>query len=228
MRKENFNKGWISIYRSLFNHWLAPKGKPFTRLEAWLFILVDVNHTERKVLIGQQLILCKRGESLNSLDTWSRYFNWDKSKVRRFFNLLEKDNMIERKTNHNTTHIIVCNYDSYQDSRHSEETEMKHDRNANETSLTPNNNVNNLIIKKSLIYNEILNSQIYFETLQKTHSLKENELKEMFKNFWNLNYQENNDYFNATDVKKYFINKLNFNKKPAAKKPAAKRVINRD
>lgn len=139
----NYKTGWISVYRSIFNHWIAPNKRPFTDMEAWLFILLNVNHSDKKIKIGNSLIECRRGESINSLDTWAKSLNWNKSKVRRFFNLLEKDSMIVTKNIKKTTHLTVCKYDSYQVSRNNNETQVKHKRNVNETIMTPNNNVNN-------------------------------------------------------------------------------------
>jgi len=136
-------EGWISVHRKIWEHWLVEKSRPLTRLEAWLKILMEVNHEQKKVSLGNELIIVKRGESINSLDTWARLFNWDKSKVRRFFKLLESDSMIVLKSNRKTTHLNVCNYEDYQDKRNSNETQMKRKRNANETQMTPNNNVNN-------------------------------------------------------------------------------------
>ena len=87
----------------------------------------------------------ERGESVNSLDTWARKFgkNWTKSKVRRFFDLLEKDSMIVTKSETVTTRLSVCKYDSYQGKRNADETQVERKRNADETQVTPNNNDNN-------------------------------------------------------------------------------------
>lgn len=137
------DKGWISIHRGLKNHWLYNEKRVFSKLEAWLDILLEVNHTEKKVLIKSVLFNVKRGESINSLDTWATRWNWNKSKVRRFLKTLENDLMIELKNEHKTTRLTVCKYDSYQDTRNANETELKHRRNGVETELTPNNNDNN-------------------------------------------------------------------------------------
>ena len=138
MNNDNHKTGWISLYRSIKGSWLWSKD-PLTNFEAWVTILMECNHTEQKVRLGNKLFKCKRGESLNSLDTWGRLFKWDKSRVRRFFLMLETDTMIERKPTHQTTHLKVCNYDSYQTNGNASETKAKRIRNADETHLTPNN-----------------------------------------------------------------------------------------
>jgi len=135
--------GYISIHRKITNHWIFEKTKPKSKFEAWLIMLMEVNHSEQKVLMQGEFVLCKRGESLKSLDTWAKLFNWDKSKVRRFFKLLESDSMIVLKSTQKTTHLSICNYDSYQSNRNTDETQMKRKRNTDETRMTLNNNDNN-------------------------------------------------------------------------------------
>lgn len=138
------NKGWISIHRELQDHWLWQEKRVFSKLEAWLDILLTVNHSEQKTMIKNRLFTVKRGESINSLDTWASRWNWNKSKVRRFLTLLESDSMVMTKSETQTTLLTVCKYDSYQDLRNANETQMKLKRNANETQTTPNNNDNNI------------------------------------------------------------------------------------
>ena len=136
------DKGWISIHRKLKDHWIYKDNRVFSKFEAWIDILLEVNHSEVKTVIKETLFTVKRGESINSLDTWARRWNWNKSKVRRFLKLLQNDSMIELKNEHKTTRLTVCNYDSYQSQRNADETDMKRKRNADETQMTPNNNVN--------------------------------------------------------------------------------------
>jgi len=135
--------GWISLHRKIQDHWLFPTKRPFTEFEAWIDILMEVNHDEKKCNIGNQLYHIKVGESLKSLDTWSKRWNWNKSKTRRFLSLLEKDKMIELKNEIKTTRLTVCNYASYQSNGNASETQVKRKRNASETQVTPNNNINN-------------------------------------------------------------------------------------
>lgn len=137
-------QGWISISRKIQNHWLWEEKREFSKLEAWVDILLTVNHTEQKVMIKNTLYTVKRGESIKCLDTWAKRWNWNKSKVRRFFELLKKDLMIVTKNEHKTTRLTVCKYDSYQVSRNANETQTTRKRNANETQTTPNNNDNNI------------------------------------------------------------------------------------
>ena len=129
--------GWIKLHRSIQEHWIYTEKRKFSKFEAWNDILLTVNFTEGKTIIKGKLIQIKRGESILSLDSWAKRWGWDKSAVRRFLNTLQKDNMIELKNETITTRLIVCKYDTYQDERNANETQMKRKRNADETHLTP-------------------------------------------------------------------------------------------
>ena len=129
--------GWIKIHRCITDHWLYSEKRTYSKLEAWYDILLNVNYTDNKVMIKGKLYEVKRGESILSYESWGKRWNWDKSKVRRFFNLLQNDSMIELKCDNTTTHLTVCKYDSYQGERNADETQTKHKRNADETQTTP-------------------------------------------------------------------------------------------
>ena len=121
--------GWIKIHRKLFtDHWLNDDP---VKGWAWLKIIACVNHEEKKVNIGNDLFVCGRGESLMSLESWGKIFGkgWNKSKVKRFFSLLERDSMIKIKNEKKTTRLTVCNYESYQNDRNASETQVKRKRN---------------------------------------------------------------------------------------------------
>jgi hypothetical protein len=134
--------GWITLHRKIKDHWVFDNPEYF---KAWVSILLDVNHDDNKVMIGGELLTCKRGESLNSVETWVRIFgkSWTKSKVRTFFKMLESDSMIATKGMRKTTHLSVCNYDTYQSSSHTDRTEIAHRSHTDRTQIYTNNNVNN-------------------------------------------------------------------------------------
>ena len=107
--------GRFAITRSLlFDHWLAENDE---YLLAWIKIIATVNFKDKETMHG----VCKRGCSFKSLDQWAKILKWNKSKVRRFFTLLKKHHMIEQKKAHNTTHLSICKYDTYQFKRHTNE-----------------------------------------------------------------------------------------------------------
>lgn len=129
--------GWIKLHRSITNHWLYTEKRKFSKFEAWNDMLLNVNYSDCKTIIKGNIYEVKRGQSILSLDSWSKRWSWDKSSVRRFFNLLEKDEMIIVKSDNITTHLTICNYESYQGQCNADETQTTRKRNADETQTTP-------------------------------------------------------------------------------------------
>lgn len=122
-------EGWIKLHRKSLSNFLYTESRPHTRREAWEDMLLLVNHSDDIMLIGNTTIDCKRGQSVRSLDSWAKYFNWSKSKVNRFFLLLQKCSMIRLENVQKTTRLTICNYEIYQGERNDDETIVKRQRN---------------------------------------------------------------------------------------------------
>lgn len=162
--------GWIKIYREITDHWLYKEKRKFSRFEAWNDILLTVNYTEAQTIIKGKLYTVKKGESLLSLDSWAKRWNWDKSSVRRFLTLLQNETMINLVSDNISTRLIVCKWEIYQDERNANETQTKRKRNANDIQTTPikeskeikkeknnNNSINiELLNKRKIEFSETL------------------------------------------------------------------------
>lgn len=135
-----FMSGWIKVHRKVQDHWIFKEQREFSRFEAWLDILLCANHSEQKVIIQGTVYTVKQGESLHSLETWAKRWNWSKTKVRRFFDTLTKELMIETTNETKTTRLTICNYASYQVERNEDETQKERKKNASETQTAPNKN----------------------------------------------------------------------------------------
>lgn len=132
-------KGWVSVHRKVTGHWLYDK-KPYDPLHAWLDILLTVNHADRKILFDGQLILVKAGQMITSLSKLTERWGWEnRSKTKRFLELLLSDGMVVLERNKNGTLLTVANWELYQ--KH--ETQMEQPRNTGETQSDTNNNDNN-------------------------------------------------------------------------------------
>jgi hypothetical protein len=127
--------GWIKLHRSITNHWLYTEKRVFSKFEAWNDILLTVNFTDAKTIIKGSLYEVKRGQSILSLESWSKRWNWNRSKVSRFLNTLQLDGMIVLKSDTVTTQLTVCNYESYQGERTADETQTRRRRDADETQV---------------------------------------------------------------------------------------------
>lgn len=167
---DNFNSGYIKIFRSVSEHYLFNEKHSFSKFEAWVDILLKANHKPRQLNIKNVKFIVERGQCLRSLDTWATDWRWDKSKVRRFLELLQKENMIELKNELKSTRLTICNYDTYQCFGNANETQMKRKRNADETLMTPNKEAKKIINfkidikeRKSSFKNEIRNFENDFD-----------------------------------------------------------------
>lgn len=125
-------EGWIKLHRKSLANFLYTENRPHTKREAWEDLLLKVNHTEQSVLIGVTTIQCDRGQSVRSLDSWAKDFNWSKSRVLRFFRMLQKCSMIRLENVQKSTRLTICNYEDYQGERNDSETIAERQRNDND------------------------------------------------------------------------------------------------
>jgi len=136
--------GWIKIHRKFVDHWLYTKEKrPFTFREAWIDILLSVNHKKEKINFGYHLVQCNPGESLKSIKTWADRWRWSQPRVRRFLKLLKKDKMILIKNEQITTRLIICNWETYQINGRASDEQVTSIRRASDEQVTTNKNTKN-------------------------------------------------------------------------------------
>lgn len=116
------NKGWIKISKQIQEHWIW---KDPVKFKCWIDILITVNFEDKQVVIGNKLFLCKRGESLLSLQSWADQWRLSKGATRNILSLLQSAHMITLENCTQTTRLTVCNYDTYQCGTHTDETQKK-------------------------------------------------------------------------------------------------------
>jgi hypothetical protein len=148
----------------MMEHWIYQNSHYF---HWWTDLLMNANFEDKKILIKGNLYDCKRGQSLYSLDTWAKRWKVDKSKVRRFLQLLQNDGMIVIENVSVSTRITICKYECYQDERNADETEVKRKRNADETQMTPTkelkkdkNEKNEKNIYRKILHLEITRAEV--------------------------------------------------------------------
>ena len=91
-----------------------PEGN-FTKYEAWIDLLIIVNHKDKKVFTGSDTTICKRGQTITSQMKLMTRWGWSKSKLIKFLKVLKKESMIDFKSTTKKTTITVINYIDYQD-----------------------------------------------------------------------------------------------------------------
>ena len=106
-------KGYIPLWRDIQDHWIWSNDEPFSKGQAWVDLLLSVNHEEKKILINGHLQIIKPGQKWTSYRTLARQWNWSKDRVRRYIKLLKSDGMIYTDETPNGTLLTVKNWDSF-------------------------------------------------------------------------------------------------------------------
>ena len=106
------NKGYVLVPKYLLNYRFNQKDESFSYLEAFLMLITNVNFEDRNVTIKGETFVCKRGESVLSVASWAKMFNWTTGKTRWFFDRMEKENLIRSTLlNYKLKSIAVIDYD---------------------------------------------------------------------------------------------------------------------
>lgn len=103
--------GWIKVYRDLADHWLS---QDLQKLGWWAILLLKVNHEDKRVLVGSQVIELKRGQIIASFSYLAELWKTSKRTAERFIELLEREKMVSRCVSRKVTILTICNWDSYQ------------------------------------------------------------------------------------------------------------------
>ena len=136
-------KGWISLSRKIQESWVW-EDKPFTKGQAWIDLLLSVNHEEKKFLLGNEIVICERGSMITSVRKLSERWEWSNTKTVNFLNLLENDGMIEQKKDTKKTVLTIVKYSDYQTSTSTKKTLKRHESDTLTTRERTNNNDNNV------------------------------------------------------------------------------------
>jgi len=110
-------KDYLPLNRRILNHEFWTEKRTFSRLEAWLDLLLQARYenTEAKQMAGNQVVTWGRGELVASLRFLAERWGWTKHKAESFMKLLKAQEMVKTRTATGTvqTIITICNYDSY-------------------------------------------------------------------------------------------------------------------
>ena len=113
------HRGYFAIWRKFQDHPFWKEKRVYSKAEAWIDLLWEAQHDlePQEVVLGMTNLFCNYGESLKSLETWSKRWRWNKSRVRRFLKLLENMGQIVTVNETKTTRIIILNYSQYDQKR---------------------------------------------------------------------------------------------------------------
>jgi DNA replication protein DnaD len=136
-------QGWIKLHRKVKGHWLFTEKRTFTKFEAWIDLLLEVNHKDNKFMLGSELVEVKRGQTITSIRQLCERWNWSNSKVTKFLKMLEADEMLTLKSDTKKTVITIGNYDIYQVQDTDETTAKRHVNDSEATQKHTNKNEKN-------------------------------------------------------------------------------------
>lgn len=123
------SRGTFSVDRDIFRHRLFDDGAPFSRLEAWLWLIAEAAYKPRSVRIAGKTYDLERGQLAVSTRYLAEAWRWKHGAVRRFLDALrqaqdrhttgtENDTpdgpMIGTHSGTGITILTICNYDKYQ------------------------------------------------------------------------------------------------------------------
>lgn len=106
-------QGWVSVYRSLVNHWLW-QDKPFSKGQAWIDLILLANHKEGKILCAGKVVTAERGSVHRSILSLADRWGWSRKKVTSFLKLLESEGMVTTESTTHGTTITIVKYDIFQ------------------------------------------------------------------------------------------------------------------
>ncbi|WP_052353848.1 hypothetical protein [Neobacillus jeddahensis] len=133
-------QGWIRLHRKIQDHWLYQEKRKFSKYEAWLDLLMMVNHEDKKTVLGNEMIEVKRGQRITSIRKLCDKWGWSNTKVTQFLNLLQKDGMIQLGSDSKKTVITIDNYDFYQSNEDKKTSENRRENDTKQTEKHTNKN----------------------------------------------------------------------------------------
>ena len=107
------NKGYVSIYRDLQEHYLW-RDRPFAKGQAWIDLIMLANYTEVKDLKDGMLCAYEKGTVYRSISELATRWGWDRRKVKRFLMALKSDGMLSVNSTTQGTTLTIVNYGFYQ------------------------------------------------------------------------------------------------------------------
>lgn len=108
------DKGWIKLSRGIKDN-LVWQDKPFSKGQAWIDLLLSVNHADKTILISGNARKIKKGQCWTSEKKLAERWGWSRNKVRHFLNLLKVQGMVTTESTSNGTALTIVNWGKYQD-----------------------------------------------------------------------------------------------------------------
>lgn len=106
--------GWIRLHRKILDNPIWPSGRAYTKLEAFLDILLRTNYEPGKARFGGAVFEVKRGELVTSEGKLAERWQWSRGKVRRFLDELRMEQVCLKNGSSKYTTLSLINYEFLQ------------------------------------------------------------------------------------------------------------------
>ena len=207
-------KGWISLHRKILDNPILTRGRQYSRFEAFVYMLLKANHKDNKALIGNNLIIIKKGSFITSQKKLMKEFNWGTSRLRNFLKLLQNDDMIEINTNAISTYITINNYKALQGLQTANKSEANRKQIDSESQTKTNNNVNN--------DNNVNKKEIFIKKVFEFEKEYDKETLDEFIDYWTeknmsgtkMKYEMQKTFDVSRRLKRWVKNSKDWNVKP--------------
>jgi len=133
-------EGYISVFRQVTEHELW-QDKPFSKGHAWVDLLLLAFFKEKKMMIGNNDVIIKRGQLLTTFRFLEDRWGWSNTKVNNFLAYLVMQKMISKENINKKTLITIENYEDYQTTSDKKATIKRHE---NDNKNNVNNIYNNI------------------------------------------------------------------------------------
>ena len=107
-------RGVFAVDRGIFDHPFFNEDRPFSRLEAWLWMLAEAEWKPVRRSVGSSVISVDRGQFAHSIRFLAEAWGWPKTNVSRFLDRLKTGTMIGTDTGTGVLIVTICNYETYQ------------------------------------------------------------------------------------------------------------------
>ena len=106
--------GVFAVCRGVWKHEEFETDAPFSKREAWLWLVSEAAWKDRKKKIAGKSITIERGQLSHSIRFMAEAWNWSKSRAMRFVLDIEKSGMVSTESGTGQIIITICKYNEYQ------------------------------------------------------------------------------------------------------------------
>ena len=129
-------RGVFAVDRGIWDHDVLAGDDPFSRREAWLWLVSEAAWKARRRRIAGHNIELQRGQVAASLRFIAEKWRWSEPRVRRFLNALKSERMIDAASDAGVTVITICKYDEYQRVSLPDDAGVTEDRRSSDAAAT--------------------------------------------------------------------------------------------